>query len=337
MSNKNKTCYTSIGGQAVMEGILMRGPKKTSLSVRMPDKSICTEYMKTNYLKDKYKIFKAPILRGIASLIDSLILGYKALSISTDKAFEDEEIQNEIKKKNKKEKGKISKFITDKMTAIIMVISSILGIALAIGIFLILPTWLYNLGQGFFGDSTVTRSVIEGIMRIIIFLVYIVICSQLNYIKRVFQYHGAEHKTIFCYEAQKPLTVENVKKYKRFHPRCGTSFLVILLILGIVVGFFIPFSNPFLRSAVKILCIPLIIGLGYELIRVCGKYDNTFTKIVSAPGLWVQRITTKEPDDKMIEVAIDALNAVIPENENKSDEDINNDITEVIQTSKTND
>lgn len=311
MISKDKPCYTSVGGQAVMEGILMRGDKKTSLAVRMPDKSISTEYIERKNLRDKYKLFKLPIFRGIASLIDSLALGYKALSISTDKAFQDEEIQEELKAKENKKQSKVGIFLRDKLSTILMIVSSILGVGLAIVIFLMLPTWLYNLGQGFWGDSVVTRSIIEGVMRIIIFIAYVVICSQLKDIKRVFMYHGAEHKTIFCYEAHEPLTVENVKKYKRFHPRCGTSFLVILLIIGIIVGFFIPFSNPVIRSAVKLLCIPVIVGIGFELIRLCGKYDNKLTRAISAPGMWVQRITTKEPDDSMIEVAIEALKMII--------------------------
>ena len=140
------------------------------------------------------------------------------------------------------------------------------------------------------------------------------LCSQLKDMKRVFQYHGAEHKTIFCYECEEELTVDNVKTHTRFHPRCGTSFMFLMILVGIIVGFFIPFSNPFLRSFIKILCIPIIVGLGYELIKVCGKYDNIITRIISAPGLWIQRITTKEPDDDMIEIAITAMKAVIPEN-----------------------
>ena len=151
-------------------------------------------------------------------------------------------------------------------------------------------------------------------MRIFIFILYVVLCAFMPDIKRVFQYHGAEHKTIFCYEADEELTVENVRKHGRFHPRCGTSFMVIMLILGIVIGFFIPFENPFLRTGVKLLCIPIVVGVGYELIKFCGRHDNLLTKIISAPGKWMQRITVKEPDDSMIEVAIAAMKQVIPEN-----------------------
>ena len=158
------------------------------------------------------------------------------------------------------------------------------------------------------------RSLFEGVIRIGLFLLYIILCTQMSDMKRVFQYHGAEHKTIFCYESDEPLTVENVRKHTRFHPRCGTSFLVIMLLVGIIVGLFIPITDPILRTIVKILLLPVSCGIGYEIIKLCGKYDNTFTHILAAPGLWAQRITTKEPDDSMIEVAIKAMEAVIPEN-----------------------
>ena len=160
----------------------------------------------------------------------------------------------------------------------------------------------------------VYRSVFEGVLRIALFLLYVVLCSRMNDMKRVFQYHGAEHKTIFCYENDEALTVENIRKYRRFHPRCGTSFMVIMLLLGIIIGLFIPIEEPILRSAVKILLLPISCGVGYELIKLCGKYDNLATRIIAAPGLWAQRITTKEPDDSMLEVAIAAMKPVIPEN-----------------------
>ena len=189
-------------------------------------------------------------------------------------------------------------------------------------LFFMLPTWLYNLISGALGGADglswmgdrFFRSLFEGIIRIGLFLLYIILCTQMSDMKRVFQYHGAEHKTIFCYESDEPLTVENVRKHTRFHPRCGTSFLVIMLLVGIIVGLFIPITDPILRTIVKILLLPVSCGVGYEIIKLCGKYDNTFTHILAAPGLWAQRITTKEPDDSMIEVAIKAMKAVIPEN-----------------------
>ena len=203
-----------------------------------------------------------------------------------------------------------------------MVISMILGVAIAVLLFFMTPTWLYNLLSGALQKNAEVswvqdrffRSAFEGIIRIVLFLLYIILCSQMQDMKRVFQYHGAEHKTIFCYESDEELTVENVRKHTRFHPRCGTSFIVIMLLVGIIIGLFIPITNPVLRSAVKILLLPLTCGIGYEFIKICGRYDNTVTKIISAPGLLAQRITTREPDDHMIEVAIKAMTAVIPEN-----------------------
>ena len=158
------------------------------------------------------------------------------------------------------------------------------------------------------------RSPFEGVLRLLIFILYMGLIGYQADVKRMFQYHGAEHKTIFCYEAGLPLTVENVKKQGRFHPRCGTSFMVLMILIGVFVGIFIPFSNPFLRTFVKLLCIPLVMGLGYELIRYCGRHENRLTRVIAAPGLWMQRLTVKEPDDSMMEVAIAAMQTVIPEN-----------------------
>ena len=207
-----------------------------------------------------------------------------------------------------------------------MVFASVLGVAIAIALFFFLPSFLFDLCGNVVpafreSDSTpemvrLWKSVFEGVLKIVLFLGYILIVSRMGDMKRVFMYHGAEHKTIFCYENEEELTVENVKKQTRFHPRCGTSFMVIMLILGIVIGLFVPaapFGIAFLRPLFKILLIPVTCGIGYELIKLCGKHDNHFTRIIAAPGLWAQRITTKEPEDDMIEVAIKAITAVIPE------------------------
>lgn len=311
MSKEKVKRITSIGGQALIEGILMRGPKKISLAVRKHDGSIYNEYMDASSIKDKSRIFKLPIFRGISGFIDSMIIGQKALKISAEVSAE----EGEEEELSKTEKWINDKF-GDKIMSIIMGIASVLGVALAILLFLVFPTWIFNLISGYFDilhSEVIYRSVFEGILRITIFLLYVILCSQLKDMRRVFQYHGAEHKTIFCYECDEELTVDNVKKHTRFHPRCGTSFMFLMILIGIIIGFFIPFSNPFLRSFIKILCIPVIVGIGYEIIKVCGKYDNVITKIISAPGLWIQRITTKEPDDDMIEIAITAMKAVIPE------------------------
>lgn len=310
MSRQQTKMITSIGGQAVLEGIMMQGPNKTALAVRLPDNTISTEQIATNRLRDRYSLLRLPLLRGIAGFVDAMSVGYKALSLSAEKSgLEDDEEPSKFDQWMERVFG-------DKLMSAVMVISAVLGVAVAVALFFWLPTWLFNMGQTYVWGAAFAgwRAVFEGLLRIFIFIGYILFCANLPDIRRVFQYHGAEHKTIFCYENEEELTVENVRKYTRFHPRCGTSFMVIMLLLGIVVGFFIPFTNPFVRSFAKILCVPVIMGIGYELIRICGKYDNVFTRIISAPGMWMQRITTKEPDDSMIEVAIDALRQVIPEN-----------------------
>ncbi len=308
---------TSIGGSALLEGIMMRGPKKTSLAVRKEDGSIHKQDVEFSPIQNKSKLFKIPILRGIIGFIDSMRLSYKCLMISADVAMEDA--------KTPEEPSKLEKWLTDKvgdkLTNIIMVIASVLGIALAIFLFFFVPSQLFKLIiSAFPGWDTESwqysmfRSIFEGVVKIALFIGYILLTSLMPDMKRTFQYHGAEHKTIFCYENDLKLTVENVKKQSRFHPRCGTSFLIIMLIVGIIIGFFIRIDNVFIRVPVRILMLPLIMGIGYELIKICGRHQNLFTRIISAPGMWAQRITTREPDERMIEIAIEAMNAVIPEN-----------------------
>lgn len=319
-SHENVKKITSIGGSALIEGIMMRGPKKTMVAVRTGQDEIYQEEIEFKGFGQKHKFFRIPLIRGVVGFIDSMRLSYKSLMISADKAMEGIPEEEEPSKFEQW----IDRVFGEKFMAVLMVFAAILGVALAIGLFFMLPTWLYNVTTGALGsvnndwawlsENRLARSAAEGILRIILFLLYIIVCSQMQDMKRVFQYHGAEHKTIFCYESEEELTVENVKKHTRFHPRCGTSFLIIMLILGIVIGLFVPFTNPILRTVTKLLLLPLSCGLGYELIKLCGRYDNKLTRIIAAPGLWAQRITTKEPDDAMIEVAITAMNAVIPEN-----------------------
>ncbi len=312
----NQRKITSIGGSALIEGIMMRGPKRTTVAVRTGENDIHTEDLKFTSAASKSKFFRLPFIRGIVGIVDSMRLSYKALAISADKAIEAGLMEEE-------EESKLDKWLTeklgDKLMTVVMVIATVLGVALAIGLFFFLPSLLYDLLALLFPaikDMVVFKSIFEGILKLVIFLGYILLCSQMEDMKRVFMYHGAEHKTIFCYEAEEELTVENVKKQSRFHPRCGTSFLVITLLVGILLGLFIP-AQPFgisiLRPVFKLLLLPLMIGVGYELIKICGKYDNKLTRIIATPGLWAQRITTREPDDKMIEVAIEAMTAVIPD------------------------
>lgn len=311
---------TSIGGSALIEGIMMRGPKKTMVAVRTGEDEIYTEELEFSGLGAKSKFFRLPLIRGVVGMIDSMRLSYKALMISADKAIES------IPEDEQEEQSKLDKWLDEHMNEkfmnVFMTIAMILGVLIAIVLFYWAPTKLYNLVSGALGSveglswlgDRFFRSLFEGLIRIGLFLLYIILCTRMSDMKRVFQYHGAEHKTIFCYESDEELTVENVKKHTRFHPRCGTSFLVIMLLVGIIIGLFIPISTAWLRTVVKLLLLPVTCGIGYELIKICGRHDNKFTRIIVAPGLWAQRITTKEPTDDMIEVAIKAMKAVIPEN-----------------------
>lgn len=310
---------TSIGGSALIEGIMMRGPKRTTICVRTGKDEIYSEDIEVKTLTQKCKIFKYPFIRGIAGFIDSMRLSYKSLMISADKAIESAEFEEEPSKFEKWLDDKLG----DKLINFLMGLASVIGIAFAVLLFFFVPSFLFDflskyipIFQGEGELALFSKSVFEGIVKILLFLIYIILCSQMNDMKRVFMYHGAEHKTIFCYENDEELTVENVKKQSRFHPRCGTSFMILMLIVGIVIGLFVPakpFGIGFLRPVIKILLLPLSCGIGYELIKLCGKHDNALTRMIAAPGIWAQRITTREPDDKMIELAIEAIKAVIPE------------------------
>lgn len=301
--------YTTIGGQALIEGIMMKNPqKKTALAVRKPDKTIDISFINESSIKDKYKILRLPVIRGVVTYIETMIQGYKAMMKSADiSGFTDIE----------DEKEKTSPEKQSALTAVIMTVGSVLGVALAVVLFLGIPRYAvagleFLVGSPF---SKVIRASIEQFIKLAVLVVYMWAISFMKDIYRVFAYHGAEHKTIFCYEANLPLTVENVKKQKRFHPRCGTSFLILMILVSLIVSTVVQMIFPSVYDLAwawiiaKILMLPIICGLGYELLKVCGKYDNVFTRIISAPGMWLQRITTKEPDSDMIEVAIAALKA----------------------------
>lgn len=300
---------TTIGGQALIEGIMMVGPMRTTAAFCDEKGNVTTEDISAPRLRDKWPVLGKPFIRGIFSMVDTFRLGYKALSISADKLTEagEEELTGLDKW--------LDEHLGEKLTGIVMAVGGVLGVALAVLLFFFLPTVLFNLLQKAVpADISSWRSVFEGFLRIAIFVGYVLAVSLLPDMRRTFQYHGAEHKTIFCYENDLPLTVENVRKQKRFHPRCGTSFLILMLLIGILVGFFIPFENPFLRTITKLLCIPLTVNIGYELQKACARHTGIVSRVITAPGLWMQRITVKEPDDKMIEAAIAAMEAVIPEN-----------------------
>jgi len=413
---KNKCVKkASIGGQALIEGIMMRGPKMTAMAVRDPDGRIILEKWKTD-ASPKSKLAKLPIVRGVYGFISSMVSGYKCLMRSAEisgleEAEEELRREKEAKKAKKRareqgEDGVSSAEATASLgntekpeaaeaveTAVpndgniteepaqdtvaaeavdkententensakrskdkkekrssplvtgVMLVASVLGVALSVGLFIFLPILIYDwcsplLPQAITGNdilNSLVSSVFEGVLKIIILVAYMLLVSLMKDIRRTFQYHGAEHKTIFCYEHGKELTVENVRRERRFHPRCGTSFLILMLIVGIFVSFFIDpafllitkspellkqGAYPFIRFAVKLLLTPLIMGLGYELIKFAGRHDNIITRIISAPGVWLQHITVLEPDDGMIECAIRAFVEVLPDEEKpKTDE-----------------
>ena len=307
--------YTSIGGQALIEGIMMKSPEKTALAVRMPDKSIDITYLNGKSIREKHKILKLPILRGIAGFIESMIQGYKAMMLSADKSGFTDLDEDKEQEKTESDKKKESALMS-----VIMVIATVLGVALAVVLFMLLPRLAVQGLRTLFKVefSPVVRSSIEQLLKLTIFVIYVWAVSFMRDIKRVFMYHGAEHKTIFCYERGLPLTVENVKTQRRFHPRCGTSFMILMILVSIIFSTVVQIIFPgvyniyWLWVAIKILLIPLVCGAGFEVLKICGRYDNLFTKIISAPGLWLQRITTKGPDDGMIEIAIAALKACEP-------------------------
>ena len=324
--SKQQECVlkkTSIGGQALIEGVMMRGPERTAMAVRHVSGEIRTEEWE-NPVSNRPGITKWPVIRGVFAFIDSMIFGSKCLMKSAEmsgledeleEAMEEEqnpdEITEETKKANKKK--------ADALMNVVMVVGMVLGVALSLVLFMWLPNLLFSALAPLFpflekGTPTyhVVGRVFEGILRIAIFIGYMLLVSLMKDIRRTFMYHGAEHKTIFCYEKGLPLTVENVRKQSRFHPRCGTSFLILMLIVGVVISIMIP-GNGIWYVLVKILLLPITMGIGYELIKLAGRYDNWFTRFISAPGVWVQHITTKEPDDDMIECAIKSLEMVIPE------------------------
>ena len=294
---------TSIGGQALIEGVMMRGPEVTSMAVRLPDGEIDVETWETRGASKKwYK--KAPFVRGIFNMVDSLVMGYTCLMRSAAKSGMEEEEPTKFELW-------LSKALGKSITTIVSVVAVVLGAALAIGLFVALPVFLVGLLGGAV-TSPIVKSLIEGLVKIILFVLYLALVSRMSEIRRVFEYHGAEHKTIACYEAGEELTVENVRTRTRFHPRCGTSFLLIVLVISILTFSVVTWSSLWMRILLKLLMLPLVVGIAYEIIKYAGRHDNPLTRAVSAPGLWLQRLTTNEPDDSQIEVAIASMLPVIP-------------------------
>ena len=316
----SKVCHkTSIGGQALIEGIMMQGPKGAAMSVRLPDGTIDTEMLEVKHLRDKFKPAKLPLIRGVVNMVESLLFGFKCMEKSAEKAGIDDDIDPE-------EMSKLDKWLSDhfgpKMMAVITGISMVLGVALAFGLFFYLPTFLVDtVDKYLFKDALADlHPLFEGVMRMVIFVAYVWIVSKIPDIKRVFMYHGAEHKSIFCYEHGLELTVENVRKQKRFHPRCGTSFIFVVLIISIFLSSALVVIFPGIDDVrivwmgIKLLIMPLTVGVSYEFIKYAGKHENLLVKILSAPGLWMQKITTQEPTDDIIEVGIESLKAVLTDN-----------------------
>lgn len=298
MSDKKEVYKSKIGGQALIEGVMMGGVHKGAMACRLPNGTIDLEVWDKKPVTAWYR--KTPLVRGLFNFISSMKEGYGCLMKSAEKQMDDEELEEDEK-------------LSDKAMNLIMGIAMVLGFALAGALFVFLPKWLVNLSDALTANRII-RSFSEGIIKIVIFIAYLGCTALMKDLRRTYEYHGAEHKTIACLEAGLELTVENVKKQKRFHPRCGTSFLFITLIISILVMCVVPFENVWLRMASSIVLLPVMVGISYELIRIAGRHDNTFTRIISAPGLYIQRLTTKEPDDKQIEVAIEAIKPCIPEN-----------------------
>lgn len=372
---------TSIGGQALIEGIMMRGPKKTAMAVRNPKgEIIIEEWENSSSSKGSllYSLTKVPIIRGVINFVISMKTGYKCLMRSaeisgleeleeqekrlkaekkaakkakknhtketsepilkdslsavtdensgknTDKITPDQNTENTYipagASENTDAKNKSEKKSSSVLTAAVGVFSLLFGLALAIVLFIWLPAFIYDMlgkvSDVFSSDNRYLKSAFEGVLKVVILIAYMSCVSLMKDIRRTFMYHGAEHKTIFCYEAGLDLTVENVRTQRRFHPRCGTSFLIVMVLVGILISFLIPPAIPrYIRVCIRILLLPLIMGIGYEFIKFAGRHDNLFTKILSAPGLWFQRITVFEPTDDMIECAIAAVKKVIPEDD----------------------
>jgi len=303
--NRTPKHITTIGGQALIEGILMRGPKDVAIAVRKPDKEIILKKVKLNTLGMRYKFFRLPFIRGVVGLVESLIFGIKALMYSAEFFEVEEENQKPTL---------FEKIFKDKADDAEVAFSLVASFVIAIGLFVILPTFLTNLLKES-SSSSIVLNLVEGIIRIVIFLIYVVLISKLEDTKRIFEYHGAEHKTIHCYENGEELIVENVKKYPILHPRCGTSFLFMVMIVSILVLSFFGWPNPLQRFLIRLVMIPVVAGISYEINRLIGKSNSKLAYFISYPGLMLQKIATvKEPDESQIEVAIEALRAVLTGN-----------------------
>ena len=323
MAEENKSCAfrTSIGGQALIEGVMMRGPEKQAIVVRDQEGNLVEKVEDLKFIKDRYPILGLPLVRGTVNFLAAMVNGVKALMYSAD-FYPDEEAAQPSKSELWLEKHLGSK----KLESAVVTLAVIMGVGLSVFLFMILPTFLTGGILHFFpGFPLWGRNLVEGLLKIAIFLLYLIVCSRQKDIYRVFQYHGAEHKTIFCYEAGLPLTVENVRVQPRHHPRCGTSFLFVVIFVSILFSSVVfgiwPITNVWLRSLVHLLLLPLVVGVTYEFNRWVGRHvqDSGLAKVLTAPGMWMQNFTTNEPDDGMIECAIRSLELVLPSEEGKDE------------------
>ena len=316
--NNSCTFRTTIGGQALIEGIMMRGPQKQAIVVRNQEGGLEIKESELKLIKDKYPLLGLPFIRGVFTFLGSLVNGMKALMWSAEFYPEEEE------EPTKFEKWIEGKFGSEALMKWILAVAVILGIGLSLLLFIVLPT-LATSGMLYFfpGAPMWLRNLLEGVVKLIIFFLYLYLCSKMKDIHRTFQYHGAEHKTIFCYERGLELTVENTRAMPRHHPRCGTSFLFVVIAIAILascVVFELPgirdvATNALVRILLHLVMLPFIVSVTYEINRFIGRHDNAVTRFLSAPGLWMQNFTTFEPDDSMLEVAIEALTRVLPNNE----------------------
>ena len=315
MEQKQSCAFrTTIGGQALIEGILMRGPDKQAIVVRSKE-GLVTKVEDRKLVSQRYPILGWPIIRGSAVFLGSVIQGVKALMFSAD-YFPDEDLG---------EPDKLDKWLeahvpAEKLQSVLIAVSVILSLGLTLLLFMILPTFLAGLIDPFI-NSALVHNLVEGVVKIAIFMAYLILVSRQKDVRRVFQYHGAEHKTIFCYEAGLPLTVENARIQPRHHPRCGTSFLFVVIVVSILassaVFTFVDWRNFWVRLGLHLLLLVPVVGVTYEFNRLVGAHDNWLTRLLSAPGMWMQNFTTNEPDDAMLEVAIEAMKLVIPDQAGK--------------------
>lgn len=303
---------TSIGGQALIEGVMMRGPKEVAIVVRRPDQQLTVKKEKVEGIVSKYKLDKIPLLRGAIALIDSMVLGIRSLTYSAEMA--EEELEEEEPDKLGRFMEKIFK---DKANDVFLYFSVAVALMVSILVFFIVPTFVTSILRRY-TERNIILNLSEGLLRMVMFLIYIVIISRMQDIQRVFQYHGAEHKSIYCYEHGEELTVENARKYTTLHPRCGTSFLFIVMFVSIIMFSMIGWPNPWVRVVTRLALLPVVAGISYEIIKIAGRSNSPIIKMINYPGLMLQKLTTLEPDDSQLEVALEALKNVLVENEEDS-------------------